>query len=60
VAASRNPTFHRKEIEEGVGKSNNVDFVIFSMESFFITWVFIRRRRKSFGLDGDRVLKHLA
>ena len=44
VMPSKNPTFHRNEIDEGVGRSSSDFFSIFRIGFFFVSWVFIRRR----------------
>jgi len=42
VIPSRNPMFHRKEMEVGEGRSSREDFVIFVIGFFFHSCVFIK------------------
>lgn len=41
VIPSRNPMFHRKEMDVGDGRSRREDFVIFEIGFFFHSCVFI-------------------
>jgi hypothetical protein len=51
VIPKRNPMFHKKEIEEGVGRSNKEDFTIFKIGLVFISWTFIKKRKRLIELD---------
>jgi len=50
VSPKRNPKFHKKEIEVGVGKSSRDFFIMFVMGLIFIICLFIKRRCLSFGM----------
>lgn len=50
VIPSRNPMFHRNEIDEGVGRSKREDLTIVIMGLVLDSWVFIRRLRTRIGL----------
>ena len=41
VIPSRNPIFHKNEIDEGVGRSISEDFIIFRIGLFFVSCFFI-------------------
>ena len=42
VIPRRNPKFHMKEIEAGVGRSAREAFTVFRIGFFFVSWVFIK------------------
>jgi len=52
VNPRRNPKFHRKEIEVGVGRSIRDFFIRFVTGFIFISCFFIRMRYLGFGLGG--------
>lgn len=47
------------EIEEGVGRSSKAFFIILKTGFSFMTWVFIKKMTKLFGLDDAREWKEL-
>ena len=56
VNPSRNPMFHKNEIEVGVGRSSKDFFIMFDIGFSFINCVFIKMMCLLFDLGGDRVL----
>jgi len=54
VNPSKNPKFHRNEIEVGVGKSRRDFFIRLAIGFIFISCFFIRMRSLMFGLGGVR------
>lgn len=46
---SKNPRFHRNEIDEGDGRSIRDLFIILVRGTSFTIWVFIRRMRLGLG-----------
>ena len=56
VNPSRNPKFHRNEIEVGVGRSRRDFFIRFVTGLLFISCVFIRMRCLKFGSGDVRVM----
>jgi len=59
VNPSRNPKFHRNEIEVGVGRSMRDFFIKFVTGLFFISCFFIKMMCLVFGLGGVRGMKQL-
>jgi len=55
VIPSRDPMFHRNEIDLGVGRSASDDLMMDAMGWIFIVWFFIRRMNKGFGMGCDHV-----
>lgn len=50
----RNPMFHSREIELGVGRSFSELESIFNMGFCLVSWFFIRRWKRLFGGGGER------
>lgn len=50
VIPSRNPMFHRNEIDEGVGRSKSEDLIIITIGLVLDSWIFIRKLRTQIGL----------
>lgn len=51
IIPRRNPMFHRREIDLGVGKSISDEFIIFISGCVFISCFFIKKMNSRF--DGD-------
>jgi hypothetical protein len=60
VNPSRNPKFHRNEIEVGVGRSKRDFFIRFVIGFIFISCFFIKMKCLEFGLGDARVMIRLA
>lgn len=59
VNPSKNPKFHKNEIEVGVGRSSSDFFIRFVIGLFFISCVFIRMKSLGFDLGGVREMIQL-
>ena len=57
VIPSRNPMFHKNEIDDGEGRSISELLRIFPIGWFFISWVFIRMMIEELGLGSTHELK---
>jgi len=49
VIPSKNPMFHKNEMDDGEGKSSKELFTIFRIGLFFVSWFFIKMMKRLFG-----------
>ena len=57
VIPRRNPMFHIKEMEEGVGRSISDFFTMLRIGFLFISCIFIRKKTRLSGSGGDPELR---